>query len=58
VTVKELRAAARRLLERDCAAQGVEAVVTDPALLAEVGVLMRPARVAELLAQEGDDRAR
>jgi hypothetical protein len=42
MTVEELRETARRLLERDCAAQGIEPVVTDPAELAEVAVLLRP----------------
>jgi hypothetical protein len=42
MTPGELRETARRLLERDCAAQGIEEVVTDPALLAEVAVLLRP----------------
>jgi hypothetical protein len=44
VTVEELRETARRLLERDCAAQGIEAVVTDPAVLAEVAGLLHPTR--------------
>lgn len=44
MTVEELRETARRLLERDCAAQGIETVCTDPAMLAEVAVLLRPTR--------------
>jgi len=39
---KELRETARRLLERDCAAQGIESVVTDPAELAVIATLLRP----------------
>jgi hypothetical protein len=42
MTTEELRETARRLLERDCAAQGIEPVVTDPVMLAEVVVLLRP----------------
>jgi hypothetical protein len=42
MTVEELRETARRLLERDCAAQGIETVVSDPTLLAEVAILLRP----------------
>jgi hypothetical protein len=42
MTAEELRETARRLLERDGAAQGVEPVVTDPAVLAEVAALLRP----------------
>ena len=43
MTREELRETARRLLERDCAGQGIEPVVTDPAELATVAVLLRPA---------------
>jgi hypothetical protein len=52
MTAEELRKTARRLLERDCAVQGIEAVVTDPEELAAVAALLRP------LAQrpEGGDR--
>jgi hypothetical protein len=42
MTAEELREQARRLLERDCAGQGIEPVVTDPAELATVAALMRP----------------
>lgn len=42
MTVEELRETARRLLARDSAAQGIEAVVTDPEELAAVAALMRP----------------
>jgi hypothetical protein len=42
MTAAELRETARRLLERDCTAQGIEPVCTDPAMLAEVAVLLRP----------------
>jgi hypothetical protein len=42
MTVEELRETARRLLERDCSAQGIEAVVTDPEELAVVAALLRP----------------
>jgi hypothetical protein len=42
VTVEELREMARRLLERDCAEQGIEPVCADPALLVEVAALLRP----------------
>jgi hypothetical protein len=42
MTTEELREVARRLLERDCAEQGIEAVVTDPEELAAVAVLLRP----------------
>jgi hypothetical protein len=42
MNVEELRETARRLLERDCAAQGIEAVVTDPEELAVVAALLRP----------------
>jgi hypothetical protein len=43
MTREELRETARRLPERDCAAQGIEPVCTDPAMVAEVAVLLRPA---------------
>ena len=43
MNVEELRETARRLLERDCAAQGIEAVVTDLKELAVVAALLRPA---------------
>jgi hypothetical protein len=42
VTVEELRQTARRLLERDCTAQDIEPVVTDPEELAVVAALLRP----------------
>jgi hypothetical protein len=42
MTIEELRETARRLLARDCAAQGVEPVCTDPEELAVVAALMRP----------------
>lgn len=42
MTTEELRELARRVLERDCTAQGVEAVVTDAEELAVVAALMRP----------------
>jgi len=42
MTAAELRETARRLLERDCAAQGVEVVVTAPEELAVVAAFMRP----------------
>jgi hypothetical protein len=42
MTAEELRETARRLLERDTAAQGIEAVVTDPEELAVVAALLRP----------------
>jgi hypothetical protein len=42
MTAAELRKMARRLLERDCAAQDVEVVVTAPEELAVVAALMRP----------------
>jgi hypothetical protein len=38
----DLRATARRLLERDAAEQGIAPVLEDPALLAAVAALMRP----------------
>jgi hypothetical protein len=38
----DLRATARRLLERDAAEQGIPAVLDDPALLAAVAALLRP----------------
>jgi hypothetical protein len=52
MTVEELRETARRLVERDCAAQGVEVVVTDPEELAAVAALLRPLA----LRPEGGDR--
>jgi hypothetical protein len=42
MTAEELRETARRLLERDCTAQGIEPLVTDPAELAVVAALLRP----------------
>jgi hypothetical protein len=42
MTVEELRETARRVLERDCSAQRIEAVVTDPEELAVVAALLRP----------------
>jgi hypothetical protein len=54
MTVEELRETARLLLERDCAAQGIEPVVTDPALLAEVAVLLRPTRMRTWDSEDGE----
>jgi hypothetical protein len=42
MTAGELRQTARRLLERDAAAQGIEPIVTDPTQLAEVAILLCP----------------
>jgi hypothetical protein len=42
IAADELREVARRLLERDCAEQGVEVVISDPAALAAVTTLLRP----------------
>jgi hypothetical protein len=44
MTPDELREVARRLLERDCAAQGIEPIVTDPEELAVIATLLRPVR--------------
>jgi hypothetical protein len=55
---EELRETARRLLERDCAAQGIEAIVTDPAVLAEVAALLRPVTKVDPPAGGGDSRGR
>jgi hypothetical protein len=53
----DLRETARRLLERDAAEQGIAPVCDDPATLAAVAAVMRPApalaRAVELLDQEG-----
>jgi hypothetical protein len=49
----DLQETARRLLERDCAEQGVPAVCEDPTMLAAVTALMRP---STLRAAEGGGR--
>ena len=54
MTAEELRKQARRLLERDCTAQGVEAVVTDPEELAVVAALLRPTPNRTLRPEGGD----
>lgn len=54
MTTEELRETARRLLERDCAAQGIEPLITDPALLAEVAVLLRPVPRRLQRSEEGE----
>jgi hypothetical protein len=56
MTAEELRETARRLLERDCAAQRIEPVVTDPAELAEVAVLLRPITRRDQVSEGGDRR--
>jgi hypothetical protein len=43
MTPGELRELARRLMVRDAAAQGIEPVCADPAMLAAVAAMMRPA---------------
>jgi hypothetical protein len=50
---EELLQTAQRLLQRDCTAQGIPVVCDDPATLAAVAVLVRPAP-----SERGDDRAR
>jgi hypothetical protein len=49
----DLRATARRLLERDAAEQGIAPVCDDPTTLAAVAAVMRPIPVRE----GGDGRA-
>jgi hypothetical protein len=56
MNVEELSETARRLLERDCAAQGIEPVVTDAEELAVVAALMRPTRLEGRQVEGGDRR--